>query len=1189
MSEMLSCAGRSLSSPPGLTADAAPQVTDEEAISESFIPADSVSAVLISPRRVLVTGGVLADERVLPLTVLRFLDLDLSPRAEHAWTKPLALRSRGKRKRPDSAFPVCRMEQTLTYVPESASLFLIGGLKVGGKDEAMACKTMFAFDVRAKVWECVQVQTHRADKDSTLGPRFAHFAVYVPHIGGESRSSKARKSSGYILVHGGYTSTEDDAPCYSVHVFDVRSGRWSLRSVGTEADPPRRAYHAGVATASFRYFVAHGGQCSHLGDSGFLSSDLIIFDIIRSCWIRPNLLPASCTPPTARKRHCMVNGIGKHTGAILLFGGELCSGSYSNELFVLRVIESETTDRYLNVVWEKVDIHTPERGMSEVEPSRERESSKKLKRRTSDKKYGATAGGILLAIPALKKYLVVGGRGVYGVRQSPLLLDASEVEKLDRFDNGLPDEQDHTGIHGAPRSQGLQPLSMPARKQTRQGTTRAAPPLPGGNERENKANTFEGDVTKGSGHDKKLRKRNVCGTGMPSMSPNTDAKSVSEDGNLPILPKLKAAANGAVQNNGSGSDGLPRCEEGILNQQGIGNPDYQHRVSLVCLRKRKYVTRSFASPATRDGHAVPTLNASAAVLSESGDIVQNVVENEESKINSVRGEEPADLNQKLELLATKRRRLANDGMEDDLSRRADDMRSFSSSGIAPVSEFVTASDLALQGRQRNRRPARGRVRRQGTKSKIQSVRNFNDESEEGRTNRADEGLVRERARRSRDLQAENTELKLERDAFRKDNLDMNNQMKSLLSELEGLRASRGEHRTLGNVSSRLERSATHEPSRGSGDVQQDRNFDDRTGIISESQSEELQMLQSKTADLLEEYEDIVAEKAGLSKSLKEAEEGRRTLQSELHSSKNKQDQLETERDQLRKQVRELRVLVTELRVFQDSGNVDLLKSEEKNSYLQRDRERLKEELREINNKLTEEKLEFSNTQRLVSSIKCQLTEAQKKYDEFDSTERRLKGELGCQLGKLEELQVLLDQAKLEKQKTQEENINLSTELASLRTEYERSQNGYQLTLRDLEKSRFGFHQGQKEIVHLEGEMVKYKRDLSRVQRERDFLRSTVKKRECALLALRPVLTQVTNEIEALLSVGKDFDYSPVEAARDIAESRCGTQEREGQEEVVAIQPFSFKDHSHDAARNIEAARRGGDVNELPAKSHAENH
>ncbi|CDF33618.1 unnamed protein product [Chondrus crispus] len=525
------------------------------------------------------------------------------------------------------------------------------------------------------------------------------------------------------------------------------------------------------------------------------------------------------------------------------------------------------------------------------------------------------------------------------------------------------------------------------------------------------------------------------------------------------------------------------------------------------------------------------------------------------------------------------------------------MRSFSSSGLAPVSEFVAASDLALQGRQRNRRPVRGRVRGQGTKSRIQSARNFNDESEEGRTNRADEALVREGARRSRDLQAENTDLKLERDAFRKDNLDMNNQMKSLLSELEGLRASRREHQTLGNVSSRLQRSETHEPIRGSGDVQQDRNFDGRTGAISESQSEELQMLQSKTADLLEEYEEIVAEKAGLSKSLKEAEEGRRTLQSGLHSSKNKQDQLETERDQLRKQVRELRALVTELRVFRDSGNVDLLKSEERNSYLQRDRERLKEELRESNSKLSEEKLELSNTQRLVSSIKCQLTEAQRKYDEFDSTERRLKGELGCQLGKLEELQVLLDQTKIEKQKTQEENINLSTELASLRTEYERSQNGYQSTLRDLEKSRFGFHQGQKEVVHLKGEMVKGKRDLSRVQRERDSLRSIVKKRESALLALRPVLTQVTNKIDALLSVGQDVDYSPVDAARDIAESRCGTQAQEEQEEVAEIQPFSRqgpisrrgKEHRSCAAAQLLCSYDGGDVNEIPAKSHPENH
>lgn len=1188
VSEMLSCAGRPLSSPPGLTADAAPQVTDEEAVTDSFIPADSVSAVLISPRRVLVTGGILADERVLPLTVVRFLDLNVSPRADHTWTKPLALRptsKRGKRKRSESAFPVCRMEQTLTFVPESASLFLIGGLKVGGKDEAKACKTMFAFDVRAKVWECVEVQNPKADREHVFGPRFAHTAVYVAHVGGESRSSKARKSSGYILAYGGYTSTEDRTPCHAVHVYDVRASRWSLQILTDGADPPRRAYHAGVVTASSRYFVAHGGQCSHLDDTGFLSSDLVAFDILRSHWVRPKLSPSSCPPPTARKRHCMVNGIGKHAGAIVLFGGELCSGSYSNELFVLRLIEPTTPEQYLLAMWEKVDVRTPEpliaappipvdAGAPQPEMSQEERMAK----------HTGTAGGTLLAVPELKKYLVVGGRGANGIRKSPLLLDASEVENLDRLEVIVPRKNEQ--IEVLPVS--VQPAAKPPTTVVRRNGVSMEPSStvarPDGHPVEPSASL---PVTRAR-QEAQLQKRRDAGKRIPLCSPpDSVLRQISDEDNLPILPKLKTPVGDPMQDVSYTPDRKTLSERrnaSLQQQQNALSPSISPTKAMATGLKKNHNSGE-GSDEIRPATSIRPLSAGKIgrrkPSTDTDDYVMDLVDDDEDfDVEPVRDMQPPENLKDLETPPTKRRRFINGRRNGSVSRPGNDGHALGSEiDDTPGSDFVAASDLAKRGK-RAARSVRGRGRRRGDGTRRKRSVTVAEEREALREKEAEETLLHENARLVRELQTENKDLKLERNAVKKDNLELNEQMKSLLYEVEDLRAFRREQGSIGKASSqkqdRIVSSQNHDRYQNPREIQQ---VDRSEHISNASESEELKMLQSKTSDLLEEYEDIVAERDELNKAMKEADEGSRVLQTELHVAKNKHERLETERDQLRRQTSELRALATEAGVARDTATNDLRKAEEGNSALKRDIERLQDQLREANSRCVEEKLELSNAHRLVSTVKGQLNEAQKKYDHFDSKERRLKGELGSQQGRLEELHRLVDQANGEKQKIEERNIELVTEIESLKTDYDRKQKECQMALRDVEKCRLALDHEKKEVAHLDIEVTKLRRDLNRVQREKNSISMVMKRKDDAILALRPALMHITNEFGALtMSAGQDdVEYSFACGCRHVAISSAGKQIEHGDTQVngrreksVEAPPISRSNSSVEAKRAVNS-------------------
>lgn len=430
--ELHNCLGKPPASSGQVDPSEQAQVPDDEAGSYDFIPAEGLCTALISPHRVIVTGGVMEDERVLPFTVIRYLDLDHNAENGCTWAKAVHLRSSGRKRRGnarDSSFPVCRMEQTMVFVPDTGLLYLIGGLKVGGREGGNPCRTIFSFDPKRLSWQLVEDSGRvKAAPDDQLGPRFTHSACYIPLWPGLVRSRS--RSSGFIVAFGGYSSVHDRCPRSDVHVFDVKQGRWTLCRPKGGITPPALAYHAAAIVPGDRFLAVHGGCQGDFNDTCDLSDQLYVFDVHTNEWIKPNLHPSSVPPPTARKRHCMVRGVGKHNGALVIFGGNLDSGDYCSDFFVFRILMGDGLAVVMSVIWEKVELRCPALRPLLVVGDNLSSSSDRF----------AASGASLVPIPAVGKYLLLGGRGPRGVHRCPKLLEPVDAPDFGVSDSILADD-----------------------------------------------------------------------------------------------------------------------------------------------------------------------------------------------------------------------------------------------------------------------------------------------------------------------------------------------------------------------------------------------------------------------------------------------------------------------------------------------------------------------------------------------------------------------------------------------------------------------------------------------------------------------------------------------------------------------------------------------------------------------------
>lgn len=1091
-SDLVECSGVHLSSTNSV--HACPQVPDEEAVTGCFIPADGCSAILVSPHRILVTGGVLSDDRVLPFTVLRYLDLDPGPTAEHRWVKPILLRvvsKRGKRKRggDGSTIPVCRIDHSLTLVPEVAQLFLIGGLKVGGKDEGTACKSMFSLDTKTRLWESVQVDQpgrSKAEQEHVLGPCLAHVAVYMHTL---KTGNRDRKSSGYILVHGGYVSTADLVPRSQLNVFDVRLRRWSLRSAEQGIPPPQRAYHAAAATESCRYLVVHGGSCSHINEPTFMSSDLFVFDMVKSEWFRPKLLPTSADPPAARSRHCLVNGIGKHEGSFVMFGGFVATGESSSDMFLLTIIEPVADDQQVCATWEKVNIMAPERPLQNTGSLSQPEQQLHLKYAHSP----AIAGGCLIPVSAINKYLVVGGRGPYGIRNAPLLLDAASPDYLDRLDPVMVNASTRVARVDT-RATGSKPSAMEIKARLR-----IKPPAP-----------------------------SVSKLVLPDhIKENITIPLKRQRSRLPLLPSRTSPSPPTVS--------LRPQISSLQSSQGDMSPvaipqTISRRRNYSKLANRVVVESAGRQPTKAIRHTSAVNVRINKPTNGRGDIELDLVDDGDNLSLSKDNQLPVlPGSDDMETPPMKRRRFIEGARKKSLGLipesngiiGSDEREMPDSAG----SDFVAASEIAKKAVSRVGKSSRGkgRGRKRGTgRGRAMTVA---EERETVKAREAEEALRRENENLVKQLSAENSNLLKEKEALKKDNHDLNEQMKSLLSEVQTLRACK-----------RLQ-GANHDNSSSKGNDERLANVN-RTrqnlsvelstfpGLVSPELPEpkdlaELNKLRSRINDLQEECQETALERDSMSKSLRTLEDNKRTLEMEFNTFKNKSERIEIERDQLRRQASELRTAFSTANASQETTKETIRRMELTISSLRRELESAQYALKSAESRQVEEKLQLSNAQRQMSDAKGQLTEASKRYEQFHLKERQLLLELESQRDMLSEIKESVYKTTEANSKLKEKNIELMAELDRAKADLNKKLTDCSTALQETERARSALDCERERCSDLDVEASRLKHELRRSEKKYHALTKRVRKKESLLRSLGPSVTQITKVLGVLMDSSQE--------------------------------------------------------------------
>lgn len=437
-SQLAGCAGRFLDTcevessvaRPSRTVASSPansQVPDDVAAGPSFVPAVGLSTVLVSPNRALVTGGVTRDGRVLPFSVIRYLDLVNSRQCEYRWQPSVVIRK--CKSGLDQDIPVSREAHTLTLDPTAPGqmLLLIGGVrracmeKLSPRATTTPCSTLFGFHLQENRWEELKATAGCNPKAKhACGPRFAHSAI-LRCINSSTISGRRRSRAGTVCVYvyGGYDSLDANKPRADVHKLSVNFGKrdsrtysWTLvkprqvasnsssRRSGREAvTAPQRAYHASILFEN-RYMVVHGGMKGSAREGvAQLSDDLYIFDFDTETWSRPIITDGASqqNQPSPRAHHSVVQGIGSDRGHIIFFGGQLQNDDYSDEIF--RLALHVDSDGRVHGQWTKRHLTS-------------------LHQCPRTAYYGAARAG-LLAFADSQQYLVVGGCGPTGLHVAP--------------------------------------------------------------------------------------------------------------------------------------------------------------------------------------------------------------------------------------------------------------------------------------------------------------------------------------------------------------------------------------------------------------------------------------------------------------------------------------------------------------------------------------------------------------------------------------------------------------------------------------------------------------------------------------------------------------------------------------------------------------------------------------------------
>eukprot|EP00177_Eucheuma_denticulatum_P007777 GFKZ01014143.1.p1 GENE.GFKZ01014143.1~~GFKZ01014143.1.p1 ORF type:complete len:1231 (-),score=167.20 GFKZ01014143.1:4286-7726(-) len=1084
-SDLLSCAGVPLSSN---SPNTAPQVPDDEAMTSPFIPADACSALLISPHRIIVTGGTLPDDRVLPFTVLRYLDIDSTPDAAHKWVKPVLLRpvvkrSSKRRRQMDSTIPVCRIDHTLTMVPEVHQLVLLGGIKVGGKDEGTACKSMFSLDLNLRQWECIQTtqmsSRTRADQQQVLGPRFAHVSIYVHTLRSESRP---RKACGYIIVHGGYSSTTNTAPRSEIHIYDVRTRRWTLRVPAAGITAPKRAFHAAAVTQSCRYFIIHGGTCSNINEPTYITSDLYAFDMVKSEWSRPKLSVNSAPPPAARSKHCLVNGIGPHEGKLVMYGGFVGSGESSHDMFTITIFEPSTPGQPVSARWEKINVVTPDRPLGQAS------SSDVSRQRLNGESSPAIYGGSLIPVPTINKYIVIGGRGPYGIRHAPLLLTVKEGEYLDRLAPGLASlrvKRNQRNMSAPGSKPSIKPQAPIALKLRIKDVTSpfaydgSAP----GRQKGTRGSTPKRRVTE-------IYPKKLFEHATPSLGdgPHTSSLQFSKEGGPASL----------AQSIPMSSQELPDKANDSLNQQDI------------------------------DIEPVPTVFPTSAGPVGKTDSLDGCNHTEKNVQDNVGDKDIfrlgtghnrlASLNPEAVTPPAKRRRFAKNICGDMVPESADAgaVESPPQHPDSGGSDFVAASDFAKRAVSGTGRSALGRGRGRRGRGRRKNAAIIPEDREARKSREQKEEQHRENERLVSLLRVENDKLKGAKDALRKDNQDLNEQMKTLLSEIQTVRNSQRVRAAADKFSQ--ERHARTPPRLGSEDATASGRPGPKLGSSGQGHPRESDLLEtirdlrSKISDLQEECQEVTGERDASCRAHKVIEDSKKALESEFNAFKNDFARLENEKDQLRRHANELRSTAAVASSMQECTSERLRKQERENAVLRRSLENAQLSLRDAEQRRTDEMLELTRTQRATKAAKKELAEFLKKQEEFQSREKQLQAALTKERTNSENLQKETEQARKEIGQLEEKHSIMAAELNVVKRNFDSKMDEWDVFLKEMHRTRDALNYERRRATDLEIEATRLCRKLERSEKERESMRNTLQRQEKRLRSLGPSIAHITQVI-----------------------------------------------------------------------------
>lgn len=1103
--ELENCAGKRASSSGQNDSDKV-QVPDEEASAVDFMPAESISAVLITPHRILVTGGSweIGDRvRVLPFTVLRFLDLDptVDPSESFSWTKPVCLRPVGssrRRRRPntETPFPVCRMDQSMTLVPDNGFLYLIGGLKVGGSDEGNPCKSIFYLDPRRNEWVIVEKEKRavvKVDRDSMFGPRFAHSACYVPSISDGGNRSRSR-AGGFIVAYGGFSATDDYAPRSDVHVFDVRKAQWSIRPPRTQGaiEPPALAYHAAAISPSGRYLVVHGGNCADLLDANNISPVLYTFDLRTFTWHEPALHPSSAPPPPALRRHCMVQGVGRHEGSLVLFGGMINTGENSNELYVFRLLEERSSERGSErssantaptVIWEKMDLRSSVHRPTSDDP--QHMSEKMLSERTS------VSGGCLVPIPSIGKYVLVGGRAAYGIRESPLLLDANDspdIGELDASESKLPQGTVAINAKDKKASAGsINPESM----QT------ASPPRSGS----------EVEVAEAANLSSSRNESSIKNGPNMASPPNISS----------LQPSLSEKSQNPAQGEQTERVTSPRTRKSRADASASAVPSSKVKnAEVVDLESQR---------ATNDERDALNINDDVTLRRHRNARNSQSIQENAPKRNRA---EDSDFEERpappKRARSTRKSRKAEQDSPETQTRNDDSEVEEVTKDMSCASEFVTSSEHARKGRGRGRggkTRGRGRGRARGRAAASAATSDDVPEVERPKSDVADSALVM-------NLREECERLKRDKAKVDEDNRNLNEELLKTVEELRVLRTSAEQLQTRANgfatPSSSPETVNRVRSSRRKDDIPPPALASEasRDGLTDGNiRSEELQNLRAKHTELIEQHKDISAEKENLSKSMEELEEEHRDVMAQLNEVKNKLERMTIDCGSFRKLADEHRKTCESVSEKEQEARKQLRRLEEDNLMMKRDMESLKQEILEEKDRYRDQGRERESQNRKLKDMQDELAEWKQNHEQFESLRRRLEKALGTEQEKQKEVQTLLDKKCAELQKVEDRNVELAADAERSKSELEKRIQDCDAAMKEADQLRVTLETERKGSTSSGLEHVRLQRELERSRKECGVMRERLAKNDGTLKLLLPTLSHATKEIGTILARSED--------------------------------------------------------------------